>query len=441
MIRIRAGIPAAIRVLVITFILYFTFTSYGKKHFYRDPGSMFFDITRAFERYYSLVRELEASDWKNTVFHQLKGHTNGSSHAEHDVLHKRGSDPQICAVFITAHREGGPQYIDTAISSALAGLTPSERADLDLRMYVANTDPSKHPAWNSWLGNVIDEQFTAKDVVYASQLTHLKTLEKEKKFHEKAGLDYSVALQRCAQDSDAPYVAIFEGDVIVADSWFARSLKGVATIRQQYEMNLDMWLDMRLFNEERSTGWEKAGIFDNNVIPISLGVDILALLIGYVLKRNKLPGHSLISPLSMLVICGLTIPGIVVYFFQSGKASLLPPQPGVHREDGFGCCNQGILYSRKHVADLASYLDEKAKDKPHDNAIMDYSREKRLARFALYPMMVQHVGFRSIINPNRRDDMEVWSMAFESLDQRLLERQHERMVKEIYGPEAWVPQT
>lgn len=440
MMLMRTGIPAALRVLVITGLLYYAFTSYGRATFYRDPGSMFFDISRAFERYYSLVRELEASDWKNTVFHQLNGHSNESTHGVHDVLHRRGANPQVCAVFVTAHREGGPQYIDLAIGSALAGMTPSERADLDLRMYVANTDPSIHPAWDSWLGSVIDEQFTARDVVYASKLTHLKTLEKEKKYHEKAGLDYSVALQRCAQDSAAPYVAIFEGDVIVADGWLARAMKGVQTIRQQYEMNLDNWLDMRLFDEERSTGWESSGLFDNHVILISLGVDLVALLVGYVLKRKKLPGQCLVSPLSMLLICCLTIPGIVILFFQAGKASMLPPPAGVHREDGFGCCNQAILYSRNHVSDLASYLEEKSKEKPHDNAIMDYSREKQLARFALHPMMVQHVGFKSIINPNRRDDMEVWSMAFESLDQELLAKQHESMVKEIYGPDAWVPQ-
>lgn len=441
MVRIRIGLAAAIRVAIITAVLWFTYRSYGRKHFYRDPGSIFFDITRAFERSYSLVRELEGQDWKNTVFHQLNGHGNTSTHDVHNVLHKRGPRPKVCAVFVTAHREGGPQYIDLAISSALAGMTPSERADLDLRMYVANTDPEVHPAWSSWLSNVIDEQFTARDVVYNSKLIHLRTLEKEKQFHEKAGLDYSVALQRCAQDSDAPFIAIFEGDVVVADGWFARAMKGVATIRSQYEMNMDNWLDMRLFNEERSTGWASSGLFDNNVILISLIADAVALLVALILKRLKLPGQSLVSPLSMVIMCLVTIPGIVIFFFQAGKASMLPPRPGVHREDGFGCCNQAILYSRKHASDLASYLEEKSKEKPHDNAIMDYSREKRLARFALYPIMVQHVGFRSIINPNRRDDMEVWSMEFENLDQKLLKQQHEKMVKEIYGPDAWVPQT
>ncbi|MBE7180980.1 MAG: hypothetical protein INR71_07185, partial [Terriglobus roseus] len=56
---IRVGVWAAFRVLAISLLLLYAFVSYGRTHFYRDPGSVFFDMTRAFERYYSLVRELE----------------------------------------------------------------------------------------------------------------------------------------------------------------------------------------------------------------------------------------------------------------------------------------------------------------------------------------------------------------------------------------------
>ncbi|KAF2099547.1 hypothetical protein NA57DRAFT_75046 [Rhizodiscina lignyota] len=434
---IRLGLPSSVRVLVISCTLFFLFITYGRNHFYRDPGSAFFDQDRAFERYYSLVRELEASDWRNEVFHQLKGHTNQTTHGNHDVLHSKGPDPQLCAVFVTAYREGGPQYVDTAISSALAGLTPAERKDIDVRLYVANTDPSVHPAWNSWLRDVVDDTFTTKDNVYASKMQHMKVLEKEKKFHEKAGLDYSVALQRCVADSAAPYIAIFEGDVIIADGWFARTLLGLKDIREQYEMGTKQWLYMRLFNEERSTGWATKDPLGNNVLWISLGVDVFLCAIAFLLKRHSRLLGPLFSPLSMLIICLITVPGLVILFFQAGKASMLPPSTGVHREDGFGCCNQGMIYPREVAADLASYLEEMAANMPHDNAIMEYHRKKQLALFALYPMQVQHVGFRSIITPNRRDDMEVWSMAFESLSPTNLAHDHERMVKEIYGDKAW----
>ena len=77
---------------------------------------------------------------------------------------------------------------------------------------------------------------------------------------------------------------------------------------------------------------------------------------------------------------------------------MLPPSEGVHREDGFGCCNQGLIYPREVAADLASYLEEVSANMPHDNAIMEYSRKKRLALFALYPMQVQHVG-KSHVSP------------------------------------------
>ena len=152
------------------------------------------------------------------------------------------------------------------------------------------------------------------------------------------------------------------------------------------------WLYMRLFNEERSTGWASNGLFANNVLLISLGVDVFLCILAFILKRHSRILGPLLSPLSMLVICFVTVPGVIILFFQAGKASLLPPAPGVHREDGFGCCNQGLIFPREVASDLSSYLEEMAASMPHDNAIMEYSRRKRLALYALYPIMVQHVG-------------------------------------------------
>lgn len=437
----RAGIHAALRVLVVSFILFFVFIIYGRHNFYRDPGSIFFDITRAFERSYSLVREAEAVDWRNGVIHELRDRSNSSARMASGVFAKKGDKPKMCVVFVTAYREGIAQYIDVAISSALAGLTRLEREDLNLLLYIANTNPSLHPAWNSWLDSVVDESFTAGNAANNTMLRYLSALERERKFHEKAALDYCIALRRCIQDSSAPYVAVFEGDVIVAHSWFVRAMAGLRTIQEQYHMTLDEWLDMRLFQEERSTGWASWQPFSNHVVPIFLSVDIAAIIIAYIVRRTKLPFSSFVSPLSILVMCTLTIPGAVILFFQAGKASMLPPSSGVQREDGFGCCNQALLFSRTHVSDLALYLEEKSKEIPHDNAIMEYHRKKRLPRFALYPMMVQHVGFKSIVNPNRRSDQEVWSMAFENLDPVRLKIDHEKMVKQIYGVDAWEPLT
>lgn len=279
-----------------------------------------------------------------------------------------------------------------AISSALAGLTPSERKDLDVRLYIANTDPTTHPAWQSWLENVVDETFTAKDNVYPSKMQHLFALERDNKFREKSSLDYSVALQRCATNSSAPYVAVFEGDTLLADGWMARAMLGLKDIKEKFEMNRRMWLYMRLFNEERSSGWASNGLFENNVLWISLGVDVVVCIVAFLLRRHSRRIGPLFTPLSTIIICIFTVPGFVILFFQAGKASVLPPQPGLHRQDGFGCCSQGLIFPREVVADLASYLEEKSTSMPYDNAMMEYSRRKRLALFALYPMSVQHVG-------------------------------------------------
>jgi hypothetical protein len=117
------GLPATIRVIFISGFLLFLAITYGRGHFYRDPGSIFFDLGRAFERYYSLVREFEASDWKNDVHHILKGHAPQSSQGGHPTtILKKGEEPKICTVFLTVHREGGPQYVDVGSDSCTNGI-------------------------------------------------------------------------------------------------------------------------------------------------------------------------------------------------------------------------------------------------------------------------------------------------------------------------------
>ena len=41
-------------------------------------------------------------------------------------------------------------------------------------------------------------------------------------------------------------------------------------------------------------------------------------------------------------------------------------------------------------------------------------------------------GFQSFIDPSRKDNI-LWSMAFENLKPSRLERDHRRMVQELYG--------
>ncbi len=53
-------------------------------------------------------------------------------------------------------------------------------------------------------------------------------------------------------------------------------------------------------------------------------------------------------------------------------------------------------------------------------------------------MMVQHMGFESIINPTRERGRAIWSMAFENLSGKKLAKEHRKMVGRLFGEYVWL---
>ncbi|KAM0236312.1 hypothetical protein ACHAP5_009391 [Fusarium lateritium] len=100
-------------------------------------------------------------------------------------------------------------------------------------------------------------------------MAHLSQLQKTQSYLEKGVFDYTYALQRC-YDTGALYIGMFEDDIILADGWFIRTLRGLAGIPGSTQD----WLFMRLFNQERSIGWGSHEIGGNNEHWIILGVGI-----------------------------------------------------------------------------------------------------------------------------------------------------------------------
>lgn len=72
-------------------------------------------------------------------------------------------------------------------------------------------------------------------ITSSSQFEGLNGLEKERLFGRKVGLDFAYAFDDCYVSSSAPYIAILEGDVLVADGWFARVLMGLKEIAHHSE--------------------------------------------------------------------------------------------------------------------------------------------------------------------------------------------------------------
>ncbi|KID75973.1 integral membrane protein, partial [Metarhizium brunneum ARSEF 3297] len=154
---------------------------YAQTHFYRDPGSRFFDPSRAYEQKYSRHRRAEVQQFIEQY---------ASAGAAHDAPTRgeSGAGRSLCVTFTSVRRQR-IQYVETAVASALGNLLPQERADAE----------------------------------------HLETLEDKREFAEKGVFDYIYALEACAQ-TDTPYIGILEDDVLLADGWLARALLGLRDI-------------------------------------------------------------------------------------------------------------------------------------------------------------------------------------------------------------------
>lgn len=100
-------IPLLRKLLLCLFIL----TSaiwYGKTHFYRDPGSRFFDKSRAYEQRYSLHRKSEAS----AFIDQQKSLSDTGKAA------KAGGNASLCVTFSSVKRQK-MQYVEVCRTDSL----------------------------------------------------------------------------------------------------------------------------------------------------------------------------------------------------------------------------------------------------------------------------------------------------------------------------------
>ncbi|KAF2802161.1 uncharacterized protein BDZ99DRAFT_504156 [Mytilinidion resinicola] len=402
----------------------------SQRHFYRDPGSIFFDETRAYVRWYSAFREHQATAYITEV--EAQGALLGES-ADDMGFAKARYNASMCATFLTVRRDVQKQYLETSLGSIFAGLTYAERRDVNIQIFFANTDPAQHSTYNKpWLRHLVDRVYSYTDMLPVEELPSTRALETAgKNILSKAPLDYTHALQQCYDTTTSPYIALFEDDIIAADGWFAHSLWAARETTRQtvQEGKPGKWVYIRTFNQERSTGWSSKRIGGHHELPISLAIGVTLDLILWILRsRTRL--H--VDRSSAFVISFIAIPAFVVLFFQSGKASLLPPAPGV-RPESFGCCNQALVFNREHIPGLVEHMRQWAEKGMHDMLIRDWAWAQGLQRYSAYPMLAQHVGARSSIQRSAGESRKVWSMAFEGLDPRRLAREHAEVVRGLYG--------
>jgi hypothetical protein len=99
--------------------------------------------------------------------------------------------------------------------------------------------------------------------------------------------DYIYVLRECLDKSDAPYIAIFEDDIIFAEAWLAKTINALAELRQRSQS----WLYLRLFYTETSLSWRASDDFwyGHQLLTFSLTMTAVLLLL---LLGKLTSGHS-----------------------------------------------------------------------------------------------------------------------------------------------------
>lgn len=188
----------------------------------RDPGSVFFNPSTAYDFSYSTVRLEQAAMF-----------IDAANNATDPVKLAASRQPRFCLGIASIARKGA-RYLRGTVGTILEGLSETERADIHLILFIAHTDPSQHPAYaEPWLHNLADQVllYNASDV----DIDHMRTLESDEakvSAREKALFDYTYLLKAC-EATDTPYIIMVEDDIVALDGWYHRTCAAVTSAEKQ----------------------------------------------------------------------------------------------------------------------------------------------------------------------------------------------------------------
>lgn len=354
---------------------------YCRLFFARDPTSYFFDPA-TYKPIYSLHREAQALDFL-------------SRYAAHPapVPSIALSPPTICVGVMTVQRQGKAHFPAT-IGSLLHGLTPSERSQIHLVAFFADTSPSEHASYAApWLAVLTDQVLTRPNV------SHTMTR------FAKAADDYSRLLNAC-YDVGTPNVAIVEDDIIASALWYPSMHRALERLSGDRE-----WLYLRLFYSETFLGWNSE---ENRTYAMWIARAFGTALVALLLARRGLGmwrGGPKLSWWTIVVVLGVCVPLLCALYFMAGRLSMQPLPRGMIRMDNYGCCAQGLVYAREKVPLVVAELRSLTELLP-DQRIEALAGRMQMERWALVPSVFQHVGRISSTGIPKK----TWNFQFEVIN-------------------------
>lgn len=233
--------------------------------------------------------------------------------------------------------------------------------------------------------------------------------------------NYTYIIQECLEQTTAPFIAIFEDDIIFADGWLSKTMAALQELTNSDRQRRN-WLYLRLFYTETALGWESDDDFWYGNMPYTFLLTMcgtLSILLGARMLSSRLKPVLDIGTIAILVL--IAAPAFTQLVFMTGKYILFPLR-GVERMDKHGCCTQALVFPRASALALLDGL--RGRDGQTDTLIEQFADENHFERYALAPQVVQHVGLVSSRDNDLINTRSTWAFWFETRIPHILRQEH-----------------
>jgi hypothetical protein len=357
----------------------------------RDPTSIYFSPRKGYVPQYSTVRREQAETFVSAY-----------DHAQQSKIIKASTNEKkrkLC-VGIPSIKRSGTGYLRDTVGSLLQGLTPEERQEIYLIVFIPESKPEVHEAYNEkWLQGFADQVLT-----------------------------YDFGFERFT-----PYIAMIEDDTVAMDGWYHRTMAAIHEAEEQAALRRSKpdFLYLRLFYTEEFLGWNhehwKSYLWRS--LCVAALPTALLVFVRVFQPRTKL-SVTLTTRRAFLTLYAI-LAALILFYFSLGRLTVSPIPSGVHEMPRFGCCSQAYVFPNLKAQDLVAYFKERHVGYT-DVLLEDFANERKELRFAITPSVVQHVGRKNeeadevLLDRGGRNVAEkVWSFAFERFDEVALRREHE----------------
>ncbi|KAK3327017.1 hypothetical protein B0T19DRAFT_420606 [Cercophora scortea] len=406
-------------------IVYFLLVVYLRSRCWKDPTSKFFQTQPAHIPTYSAHRiqqSLQYADSLNSTSHPPQGH--------------RKQPPELCIGVPSVQRDG-ISYLKPTLGSLQHGLSAEERAGLHFVVLLAHLDQKEHQDFGKpWLHNMADSLPSYADMDDPGRLGLAQMMERNHTHGTKSKFDYSIVMEECAK-TGAPYILMVEDDVVFMDGWRHRTidaLEDAAAKSRDSEAKGAYFLYLRLFYYEGLLGWNAQSWPRYLGASVATTASVLCLLL---LTRRYLPTarlHLHLTRSSLVLITLVFTPLLILLFFAAGANCVLPRPAGVHLMPENACCGQGLVFPFVTAVEklLPHFRANVWSEAPTDSFVEAYADSTGGLRWALTPVVMQHIGGKSSHGAVRSGGSYVygdltltppsviWNFAFEGNDPRSL---------------------